>query len=363
MGFIDQKKICFFFVILLAACSNSLQPSNNDSEVNAIKDNPYLRFKQETASLDPLTETSSIVAKSKTKKQATKDSEINLPLVRPLDIEGNINIAGTTGTMLLNQLIYDRFVRQGYSDLINFSMIGTNESIKLFCEEKKFDLLTLARPMQESEILACRDNGIEPINFLIGKDAVVIVVSSQNNFVNKVNLSMLAAIFTKEKWSDINSSWPNKSIERFLIDSGASFDLVAEKVLAGDASSLVNTSNTNLYLYEDQIIQQLSTNIYGISFLSNSVFKKASKSLKSLVIDGTTPESINFNHKTYPLERSLYIYVDRNQIKQNSQLSSFVNFYLTNVNEEIENAELFPIALEELNKSKIKWLRVMEIKQ
>ena len=272
---------------------------------------------------------------------------------------GNLEIAGSTGIFPLNQLIYDRFVTLGYSGLINFSTIGTNESIKLFCQEEKFDLLTLARPMNESEIATCQAKGIEPVSFNIGKDAVAIVVSRQNNFLNQVTTPMLADIFTKEKWSEVDPSLPNEPIERLPVGPGPSFDLVVNKVLEGDESSLLNAPNTTLYWYEQPMIQKLSSNIYGIGFLSHPVYKKATNSLKSIVVDGTTPKSIELADKKYPFERSLYIYVDRKQLKKKPQLNSFINFYLTHVNEKIEDAGLFPLSPPELDKSKSKFLQTM----
>ncbi len=347
-------------VVVLTACQTPLNQSNNDSQ-NIPENNPYAQFKQERASLEPIIETSSLLAPSKSKKVTHETSKVNLPQVQPLDVEGNLEIAGSTDIFPLNQSIYDRFISLGYSGLINFSTIGTNESIKFFCQQGQFDLLTLARPMKESELANCRANGIEPSNFLIGKDAIVIVVSPQNDFLSKVSMPMLSNIFTKHQWSDINPNFPDQPIERFAVNPGSSFDLVVEKVLAGNSSSLLNAPNTTLYRYEDPMIQGLSTNIYGIGFLSHSVFKKSSSSLKSLVIDGTTPKSINFVGKTYPLERSLYIYVNPKQLQQKPQLSSFINFYLTHVNEEIEDVGLFPISIEQLDKSKNQWLQMVKI--
>ncbi len=351
-----------WLVLVLTACQPGLNQSNNDSSDTASNDNnPYVQFKQERASLKPIIETSSILAPPKTNKINTERGKVNLPQVRPLDVEGNLLIAGTADIFPLNQSIYDRFVKLGYSGLINFSTIGTDESIKLFCQSGKFDLLTLARPLKDAELAACETNGIEPLNFLIGKDAIVIVVNRQNDFLSKVTIPMLTDIFTKNKWSDVNPNFPDKSIERFPVGPGASFDLVVEKVLAGNSDLLLNATNTTLYWYEDPMIQRLSTNIYGVGFLSNSVFKKASNSLKSIVVNGTTPKSMSLADKTYPFERSLYIYVNQKQLTSKPQLSSFVNFYLTHVNEEIEETGLFPISQEDLDKSKQKWLQVMEV--
>lgn len=363
MQLLSYHHIFYLLVIILTACQPALDKSENDLTETANNNNPYEQFKQERTSLEPIIKTSSILTPTQIQNNNKKQGKINLPQVQPLKVEGNLNIAGTKSIFPLNQSIYDRFISLGYSGIINFSTIGTNKSIKLFCQSGKFDLLTLARPMTETEIASCQANQIEPLDFLIAKDAIVIVVSRQNEFLNKVSMSTLSNIFTKKKWSEVNPKFPDKSIERLPIGPGASFDLVVDKVLQGDSSVLLNAPNTSLYWYEEPMIQQLSTNIYGIGFLSNSKFKQAANSLKSIVIDGTTPKSISIDlaDKTYPLERSLYIYVNQKQLQQKPQLSSFVNFYLTHVNEEIEDTGLFPISLEELDQSKSKWLQVMEI--
>ena len=93
--------------------------------------------------------------------------------------------------------------------------------------------------------------------------------------------------------------------------------------------------------------------------MSHPLFKEASNSLKSIVVDGTTPKSIELANNTYPFERSLYIYVDRKQLKKKPQLNSFINFYLTHVNEKIEDAGLFPLSPQELDKSRIQFLQIM----
>ena len=347
-----------FMTMLLTACNAPLTPSNNDIK-NDFQNSPYAQFKQERASIEPLIETSSILAQTRAKKVNADDSKVSLPQVKPLDVEGNLEIAGSTELFPLNRLIYDLFITLGYSGLINFNTIGTNESIKLFCQAEKLDLLTLTRPMNKSEIATCRAKDIEPVNFNIGKDAVAIVVSRQNNFLNRVTMPMLADILTKEKWSDVDPSFPNQPIEHLLVSSGSSFDLVVDKLLEQDTSLLRNARNTTLYWYEQPMIQRLSSNIYGISFLSHAAYKKASNTIKSLIVDGTTPESIKLANKTYPFERSLYLYVDHKQLKNKPQLNSFINFYLTHVNEKIEDAGLFPLTPQELDKSKSKFLQTM----
>ncbi|MDJ0904182.1 MAG: hypothetical protein QNJ55_35905, partial [Xenococcus sp. MO_188.B8] len=94
-------------MVVLTACQTPLDQSNNDSQ-NTPENNPYAQFKQERASLEPIIETSSLLARSKTKKVNPETSKVNLPKVQPLDVEGNLEIAGSTDIFTLNQSIYDR---------------------------------------------------------------------------------------------------------------------------------------------------------------------------------------------------------------------------------------------------------------
>ncbi|MEM8722573.1 MAG: substrate-binding domain-containing protein [Cyanobacteria bacterium P01_G01_bin.39] len=353
-----KQSILLLLTTLLTACNTPFTRSNRNPQQD-FNNSPYAKFKQERASVEPLTETSPIVTPTQI-NISNKKSNVSLPQVQPLNITGNLKIGGSTGVLPLNKLIYDRFIALGYSGVINFSNIGADESIQLFCQQEKFDLLTLARPMNKSEIAACQAKGIEPISFNIGKDAVAIIVSRQNDFLDRVTLPMLAEIFTQEKWSDVDPNFPDKPIERFPTGPNASFDLVVDKVLEGNGTPLLNAPNTTLYWYEQPMIQRLSNNIYGISFVSSPVLKEATNSVKSIVVEGTTPQSIKLTNKKYPLELSLYIYVDREQLKKQPELNSFVNFYLTHVNEQIEDAGLFPLSPQELDKSKTQFLQIMQ---
>lgn len=354
-----QSFLFFPLLVLLAACNGTSNQSNQNSN-NDFLNSPYAKFQQERASLEPIIETSSVIAQTQAQKLNSEASKVSLPQVKPLEISENLEIGGSSGVVLpLNKLIYDRFVTLGYSGTINLSTIGIIESIKLFCQGQKFALLTLARPMTESERATCQSQGIEPVSFEIGTDAVAIVVSRQNDFLNRVTLPMLADIFTQEKWSDINPNFPDEPIERFPIGPRASMDLVVNEVLEGNPSLLLNASNTTLYWYEQPMIQRLSNNQYGISFLSYPVLKEATNSVRSIVVEGMTPESVELANRNYPFERSLYIYVDRQQLKTKTVINSFVNFYLSHVNDEIKDAGLFPLSTEELDLSKTKFLQIM----
>lgn len=116
---------------------------------------------------------------------------IVLPPVEPLDVKGNIVIAGSSTLYPLTQSIYNRFVLDGYADEIQINNVGTGAGFRLFCEEKIADMVIASRRIELDELVLCTANNLTPIEFQIATDALSIVVSNQNGFVENVTKSEL----------------------------------------------------------------------------------------------------------------------------------------------------------------------------
>ncbi|MDF5736643.1 MULTISPECIES: PstS family phosphate ABC transporter substrate-binding protein [unclassified Nostoc] len=282
---------------------------------------------------------------------------IVLPEVKPLELEGTLSISGSQVVLPLSQAIAERFIQDGYPNKINLAGIDTQVGFKLFCEEKKLDIVNADRPIANLESAACAKSGVEPIGFQVAGDAVTIVVSSQNNFLpNNLTRDELAKIFTVEKWSDVNPTWPSEVIKRIIpagVGTGASVDLVVQTILKGNANQLINAPNTIFYDFVEQLHSEALINPYMVGFLGYSSYKENQDKLKAIAIDGVAPDQ-----PTYPLTRPLYIYADGKAIQQRPEVKGFVNYYLTNVNEEISSLGYFPVKPTVLDESKTKFLQV-----
>ncbi|AFZ23579.1 ABC-type phosphate transport system, periplasmic component [Cylindrospermum stagnale PCC 7417] len=294
------------------------------------------------------------------KPPSTQDSAkqgIVLPEVKPLELEGTLAISGTQVVFPISQAIVQRFIQDGYPNKIDLAGIDTQVGFKLFCEEKKADIFNAVRPITSQESAVCAKSGVEPIGFQIATDAVTIVVSSQNNFVpNNLTRDEMAKVFTVEKWSDVNPKWPAELIKRIVpagAGTGDSVELFAQAILKGNVSQLINAANTISYDYVEQLHSEALINPYMVGFLEYSSYKQNRDKLKAIAIDGVAPEQSG-----YPLTRPLYIYADVKAIQQRPEVKGFVNYYLTNVNEEIPNLGYFPVKATVLDESKTKFLQV-----
>ncbi|MEO1432450.1 MAG: substrate-binding domain-containing protein [Cyanobacteria bacterium J06633_8] len=356
-------KIFILLMLTLVACTNQTQRSNFRGNRNQKdSDDPYTQFTRSINLLESQSENFEVDAQIRGNQKSNGENEVKLPLVKPLEVEGNIIIAGSSEIEPLNKLIYERFIQQGYAGVIDLNGIGSTAAIKLFCEQQDYDLVTITRALREDEIAACRAKGHQPIGFQIGKDALMIVVSRQDSFVKQVTRANLAAMLTVEKWSNVNPNWPERPIERILSSPSVALDIVLEKAFAGNSQLSINPLNTKYYKDYESIIQNLSNTRYRVGMLSYSAYQPVSRSLRAIALDGVAASPKAIENGTYPLSQTLFIYTDVNRIKQKPQVSAFINFYLTYVNEEIKKTGLLPIAQKELNQSKIKWLKVMGLK-
>jgi phosphate transport system substrate-binding protein len=195
----------------------------------------------------------------------------------------------------------------------------------------------------------------------VGTDALAVVVSQENDFIEGATFEELAAIFsTAEKWSDVNAEWPDEAIQRFIpgTDSGT-FDFFVEEVFDEDEEPILSASNTQLSEDDNVLVQGVLGSPYAIGFFGYAYYAENEDVLTILSIEGVEPTAESVDLGEYPLARPLFIYSTADIMQEKSQVASFINFYLTYVNDEIVDVGYFPASTEALNASKQAWLDAM----
>ena len=336
-------------VLLLTACATQSKTSKGNIDGSASAD----KSSKENLGIQQ-------VERKLVKPLSNQDSAkqgIVLPEVQPLELEGKLTISGSQVVLPITEAIAQRFIQDGYPSKIDLTGTGSQDAFKLFCEEKKVDIVNAVRPITSQESAACAKSGIEPIGFPIAIDAVTIVVSSQNNFLpNSLTRDELAKVFTVQKWSDVNPKWPTEVIKRIVPEgtgTGSSVVLFAQAILKGNVSQLINAPNTIFYDFVEQLHSEALINPYMVGFLEYGSYQQNRDKLKAIAIDTVDPFL-----PAYPLTRRFYIYADAKAIRKRPEVEGFVNYYLTYVNEEISSLGYFPVKLTVLDESKTKFLQV-----
>ncbi len=290
-----------------------------------------------------------------------------LPEVNPLDVAGDIITAGSSTVFPLSEAVAEKFRDEGYAGNITIDSIGSGAGFERFCKTGETDIANASRAIKDSEVENCAAIGRTPIEFRVGTDALAIVVNPANDWLKDgVTLAELAKIFSKDatNWSDVNPAWPNEAIKRFSpgTDSGT-FDYfieaVMDKAYVKDATAdkgkgeeaLLGAANLQLSEDDNVLVQGVAGDKNGIGFFGFAYYVENEGKLQDLAIEGVAPTQESVDAGKYKLARPLFIYSDAKILQEKPQVTAFINFYLTYVNEVIGPVGYFPAPADALASS------------
>jgi phosphate transport system substrate-binding protein len=290
-----------------------------------------------------------------------------LPDIDPASVSGNVVIAGSSTVYPLTERMAERFAEEGFGGQITVDSIGSGAGFERFCESGETDIANASRAIKESEIASCAEIGRTPIELRVGTDALAVVVSSENDFLTDVTLAELAQIFSSDavKWSDVNPAWPNVDILRFSpgTDSGT-FDFFVEAVMLpaygeednAAKNAILNAANIQFSEDDNVLVRGVEGGPYAIGYFGFAYYVENQGSLTALSVEGVMPSEETAENGEYSLARPLFMYSDARIIQDKPQVSAFINFYLTYVNEEILDVGYFPASASALDEARQSWL-------
>ncbi len=278
-----------------------------------------------------------------------------------------INIAGSSTVFPFSSAVAEQFGRGSKFKTPKVESVGTGGGLKLFCQgigPQTTDVANASRRIKKSEYDECQKNGVkEIVEVKIGFDGIVLAnakASPTYQLTRKEIYMALAkqvpdpAAPTKlidnpyKSWKQINPKLPDTKIEVLgpPPTSGtrdAFAELVMEKGCEGfswlkelkevdekrfkrvctqvreDGAYVEAGENDNL------IVQKLEANpralgIFGFSFLEENLNK-----LHGSVIEGKNPTFENIADGSYPVSRSMYMYVKKAHAGVIPGIQEFVN--------------------------------------
>lgn len=363
--------LLLILALALAACSTSSEPAAEAPAVEeqAPAEEPTEAPAEEEMAEEPAAEATEAPAEeSEMAEGDMAEGEIMLPEVNPLEVSGDIIIAGSSTVFPLTEAMAERFTDEGYSGNITIDSIGSGAGFERFCVAGETDISNASRPIRDSEVESCQGIGREPLEIRVGTDALAIVVNPENDWVDNVTIEQLAMIFSNEvtNWSEVDPSWPDEPILRFSpgTDSGT-FDYFVEAVMAetyGEEegeTKLLDAANLQLSEDDNVLVQGVEGDVNAIGYFGYAYYEENAGLLDVLSVNDVEPSAETVDANTYPLARPLFIYTAPSIMSEKPQVASFINFYLSYVNEEISDVGYFPANEAALNGAKQAWLDTM----
>jgi phosphate transport system substrate-binding protein len=260
---------------------------------------------------------------------------------------GQIAVQGSSTVLPISQAAAEAFNRENPDVQLTVSGGGTGDGFEAFCAGDS-DIADASRPIEDDEVENCQENGIEFIELPVALDALSVVVNPQNNFADNITLEQLRTLWEPDadgqvtQWNQVNPEWPEQQINLYGpgTESGT-FDYFTEKVNGEEGES-----RTDYQASEDDnvLVQGVGGDPNALGYFGFSYFEQNQQRLKALTVDGVAPSAETAQSGEYPLARPLFIYVSTQALEENPSLGEFVNFYLENLDQLVEQAQYVPLA-------------------
>jgi phosphate transport system substrate-binding protein len=212
---------------------------------------------------------------------------------------------------------------------------GSGGGFKKFCRGET-DIQDASRPITPVERDICRRHGVAYYELPIAYDAMTIVVSPENTWVDSMTLEELKRIWepsaqrTVTRWNQIRPEWPDAPFKLFGAgsDSGT-FDYFTE-VVVGRAKA----SRGDYTASEDDntLVQGIMRDRYALGYIPYSYYENNRHLLKAVPIDAGSgpraPSRETVENGTYgPFARPLLLYVNERSAAR-PEVREFVETYL-----------------------------------
>lgn len=307
------------------------------------------------------------------------------------DPGGSIAISGSSTVAPISTRAADCFNEGGATTQITVDGPGTGDGFKLFCAGD-IDIADASRKIKDdpNESQACAANGVKFIEIKLAFDGLTVMTNPGNSTVECLSFEDMYALMGpesqgKNNWKDAQALATELGSDSTLPD--LELDITAPGEESGTYDSFVEialepiaktrttagkiekaqekttrpdySSQSN----DDAIIQGISGPDGSFGWVGFAFADQAGSEVKKLEVSKKSgadkkcvaPSPTTIADGSYPLSRSLYIYVNVDKAKSNAAIAPFIDYYLANAKQIVEDADYIALPSDQLSKSTARW--------
>jgi phosphate transport system substrate-binding protein len=299
-------------------------------------------------------------------------------------VQGSITISGSSTVEPISSLVAEIFNETNPDVSITVDGPGTGDGFQLFCAGET-DVSDASRPIADDEAAACADAGIEYTELEVAFDGITVMTSPENTNVECLNTGDLYALLGPESegftnWSDANAlaadvggtgGFPDAPLEitapgeesgtyDAFIELVGIEDIALERGVPADKAAALGKdyhSSPN----DNVIIQAMAGSPSSLGFVGFAFAQQAGESIKELGVDAgsgcVAPSAETIADGSYPLSRSLYIYVNNAKLADSPAISAYVDFYLSDegLNTIVSEVGYIPLPADRVDATRSVW--------
>lgn len=253
---------------------------------------------------------------------------------KPIAIDGSSTVYPVT------EAIASKFNQKENAPVeVKVGLSGSIGGFEKFCQGET-DINNASVPIPQRFMEECKKNNIAYIELPIAFDALTVVIHPRNNWATTMTVEELKTLWQPsaenkiENWGQINSQWPDKSINLFGPgrDSGT-FEFFTSAIVG------VENSSRNDYVFsenDEALVNGVIQDPNALGYFGYAYYEQHKDKLQAVAIDngngGILPSDETIKNNSYrPLTRPLFIYINAKKAQENPALETFVEFYLAEV--------------------------------
>ena len=237
---------------------------------------------------------------------------------------------------------------------IQVNISGTSGGFEKFCAGKT-DISNASRPINQSEMAACKKSGISYMELPIAFDAITVAVNPQNTWAKDITVAELKKIWEPAaegkitKWNQVRASWPDRPIKLYGPGGkSGTFDYFTEAIVGkAKASRKDYTASEN----DEILVTGVNKDPNGLGYFGYAYYQENKNKLKLVAVNSgkgavlPSPETVE-KAKYQPLSRPLFIYVNIWDSKNKTLLYNFADFYIKNAGKTAVSVGYVPLSEE-----------------
>jgi phosphate transport system substrate-binding protein len=300
------------------------------------------------------------------------------------ELSGSILVSGSSTVQPITSLVAELFREDNPGVAITVDGPGTGDGFELFCAGQT-DVSDASRAIHEDEAAACDASGIGYVELEVALDGVTVMTNPDNSEVTCLSTGDLYALFGPEStgfdtWTDAaglaaevggSGDFPDRSLEITAPgEESGTYDAFIELAGIADVAEQRGLPEDEIESLradyqsspdDNVIIQAMETSPAALGFVGYAFAQSAGDQVREIAIDGgegcVAPSTATIADGTYPLSRSLYIYINIAKATEKAALAAFVDHYLTSdgLNMVVERSGYVPIPAERQEAARSTW--------
>jgi phosphate transport system substrate-binding protein len=303
-------------------------------------------------------------------------------------VTGTVKVSGSSTVLPISQLVAEQFSAQNPDVEVSVNGPGTTDGFVLFCKGETA-INDASRQIEDEEVAACKKGGVDYVELAIAYDGITVMTSTNNDAVDCLSKADLYALIGPESegfdnWSDANEldqelggdgNFPNAPLD--LVGPGqesgtwGSFIELALKDIAEQRGQPDDTTRTDYQTSgnDNVIIQGIEGSDSSLGWVGFAYAEENAANLKILGVspaedasgegspDCVTPSRETISDQSYPLSRTLYIYVNSQMAKDDAGVKAFVDYYMTDagINQAVQQVGYVDLPSDKVQATRQQW--------